>query len=168
MPIPLRRSASASRRPAAKTSRPRHLTLPRSGRSSPDSTPMKVVLPEPDGPINATKSRDASVSEAPRTANTPFAPRYVRAMSRASSTGSRSGMARLASAPKAELALGELGLEVHASEGGHDVVGQPHPSVRGYRVDQGPLVHQSSVAHPDPAVGPTGGREVVRHHHDRH
>jgi hypothetical protein len=36
---------------------------------------MNVVLPEPEGPMSATKSFGRSASEAPRTAITPFAPR---------------------------------------------------------------------------------------------
>ena len=53
-------------------------TSPSSGRSRPDSTPMNVVLPDPDGPINATKSLGSRASDAPRTASTPLAPAYVR------------------------------------------------------------------------------------------
>ena len=71
----VRRSVSDSSRLIAKTSRPFHVTVPSSGRSSPDMMPMNVVLPEPDGPMNATKSFGATASDAPRTASTPFAPR---------------------------------------------------------------------------------------------
>ena len=74
-PIPVRRSAICSSNESSRIGRSFHRTSPASGASSPDSTPRNVVLPEPDGPISATKSFAASEIEAPRTAWTPLAPR---------------------------------------------------------------------------------------------
>ena len=73
-PIRERRSSVRSSRDIAATGASRQRTSPSSGASRPLSTPMNVVLPEPLGPISATKSRSASESDAPRTARTPCAP----------------------------------------------------------------------------------------------
>ena len=72
--MPVWRSAIRSARDIAVIGSPLNRTSPSSGASSPDSVPMNVVLPEPLGPISATKSCEASDSDAPRTASTPWAP----------------------------------------------------------------------------------------------
>ena len=59
---------------------------------------MNVVLPDPDGPINATKSLGARASDAPRTASTPFAPAYVRTMRVGFEDGLRHGRSRSSAA----------------------------------------------------------------------
>jgi hypothetical protein len=73
-PIAVRRRARRSSADKEIIGAPFQRTSPWSGRSRPESTPMNVVLPEPDGPINATKSLGFSERDAPRTASTPFAP----------------------------------------------------------------------------------------------
>ncbi len=73
-PMPVRRRSERAARDIEPIGSPFQRTSPSSGASRPLKAPMNVVLPEPLGPMSATKSRGASESDAPRTASTPCAP----------------------------------------------------------------------------------------------